>query len=280
MKDPFITAVNAERAALNWFEDLSVNATNMYTPGFRERRFLFSDFINGTSYNTSFYKSEQGKSIPGRSPSNLFIEGKGMFTVRKADGTLYYTRLGDFKFDKDGTFINELGHKVQGYLTDEKGNIINSGATQANAGGSPNNPGHGAGGPGHMPTTEINLWIDPSNGKFFGKYDEYKVQADGTVMGIADKGKTTVPLYKLAVVNFVNPEGLAQVEDNYFVATADSGEPVEGSGEIQSGLLEKSNVGLREVVNYLQQAKLQLDVTAKLISTNKNLLQESLRLIQ
>lgn len=280
MRDPFITAINAQKAALSWFEDLSVNASNMYTPGYREKRMLFSDFVNGTVYDDLGYKTEQGKAIPGRSPTNLFIEGKGMFVVRKDDGTMLYTRLGDFKFNADGTIVNELGYKLQGYLTDEKGNIINSGATQQSPGGSPNNPNHTGGGPGHMPTSEINLWIDPTNGKFFGKYDEYKVKADGTVLGVSDKGKKTVPLYKIALVNFVNPEALAQVESMYFAATPGSGEPIEGTGEINSGLLEKSNVGLREVVNYLQQAKLQLDVTSKLISTNKQLLQESLRLIQ
>lgn len=280
MKDPFITAINAQKAALSWFEDLAVNASNIYTPGFRERRMLFSDFINGTDYKELPYKADQGKAIPGRSPSNLFIEGKGYFVVRKQDGTLLYTRLGDFKFDSDGTLVNELGYKLQGYLTDEKGNIINTGATQANAGGSPNNPNHGSGGTGHIPTTEINLWIDPTNGKFFGKYDEYKVKADGTILGVSDKGKKTVPLYKIALVNFVNPEGLTMVEEFYFSPSPDSGEPIEGTGEIQSGLLEKSNVGLRETVNYLTEAKLQLDVTSKLINTNKQLLQESLRLIQ
>jgi flagellar hook protein FlgE len=280
MKDPFITAINAQKAALTWFEDLSLNASNIYTPGFREHRMLFSDFMNGTDYHELPYKADQGKSIPGRSPSNLFIEGKGYFVVRKPDGNVLYTRLGDFKFDPNGTMINELGHKVQGYLTDEKGNIINTGATQVNANGSPNNPNHASGGPGHMPTTEINLWVDPTNGKFFGKYDEYKVKADGTVVGVSDKGKKTVPLYKVALVNFVNPEGLSMVQDNYFAPSSNSGEPIEGTGEIQSGLLEKSNVGLREVVNYLTQAKLQLDVTSKLINTNKQLLQESLRLIQ
>jgi flagellar hook protein FlgE len=241
---------------------------------------MFSDFLNGFAYNELPYKSDQGKAMPGRSPSNLFIEGKGMFVVRKNDGTMVYTRLGDFRFDADGTLVNELGYKLQGYLTDEKGNIINTGATQKNAKGSPNNPNHNSGGPGHMPTTEINLWIDPSNGKFFGKYDEYKVKADGTVVGVSDKGKKTVPLYKVALVAFTNPEGLSQVEPNYFAPTIASGEPVEGAGEIQSGLIEKSNVGLRETVNYLSEAKLQLDVTSKLISTNKQLLQESLRLVQ
>lgn len=280
MRDPFITAVNAQKAAMSWFEDLAVNASNIYTPGYREKRMLFSDFINGTMYNELPYNAEQGKAVPGRSPSNLYIEGKGMFAVRRADGNLMYTRLGDFKFDSNGTLVNEAGYKVQGYLVDDKGNIINTGAVQANAGGSPNNPGHTTGGPGHMPTTEINLWIDPSNGKFFGKYDEYKVKGDGTVLGVSDKGKKTTPLYRIALVNFVNPEGLSMVENGMFVPTKASGEPVEGSGEIQSGLLEASNVGLRNTVNYLTAAKLQLDVTSKLINTNKQLLQESLRLIQ
>lgn len=280
MKDPFITAINAQKAALTWFEDLAINASNMYTPGYKEKRMMFSDFMNGTMYRELPYKAEQGKAIPGRSPSNLFIEGKGMFAMRTKDNKLVYTRLGDFKFDANGTLVNELGYKVQGYLTDEKGNIMNAGGTQINTNGSPNSPSHAAGGPAHQPTTEINLWVDPTNGKFFGKYDEYKVQADGTVVGVSDKGKKTVPLYKVALVNFVNPEGLAMVEDNFFVPTPDSGEPVEGSGEIQSGLLEKSNVGMRDTVNALQQAKAQLDITSKLISTNKQLLQESLRLIQ
>lgn len=280
MRDPFITAVNAQNAALSWFEDLAVNASNMYTPGFREKRMLFSDYINGTQYIELPVNTEQGKAIPGRAPSNLFIEGKGMFAVRKDDGTMLYTRLGDFKFDANGTLVNELGYKLQGYMTDEKGNIINTGAVQASPNSSPNNPGHTSGGPGHMPTTEINLWVDPTNGKFFGKYDEYKIQADGTVLGVADKGKKTVPLYKVALVNFVNPEGLYQVEEQYYVPSLASGEPLEGSGEIQSGLLEKSNAGMRETVTYLQNAKLQLDVTSKLINTNKQLLQESLRLIQ
>lgn len=281
MRDPFITAVNAQLSSLGWLEDLSINLTNIHTPGYREKRTLFSDYVTGAVYeDQQAFKAEQGKAIPGRAPTNMFIEGKGMFVVRKPEGGLLYTRLGDFKFDPSGTLINELGYKLQGYLTDEKGNIINTGATQNSPNGSPNNPNHAVGGPGHMPTTEVNMWIDPTNGKFFGKYDEYKVNADGTVVGVADKGKKTVPLYKLAVVGFVNPGALAQVQNFYYVPTPASGAPVEGTGEIRSGLIEKSNTALRENVNYLQQAKLQIEVAQKLVSTNKQLLQESLRLLQ
>jgi flagellar hook protein FlgE len=216
--------------------------------------------------------------MPGRGPNNLMIEGKGYFVMRKPDGKLVFTRLGDFDVNGEGNLVNAQGYTVQGYLLGEDGKAVNTG--DANASPAANNPNHSDGGPGHIPTTEINLWVDPSNGKFFGKYDEYKVKSDGTVVGVADKGKTLTPLYKIALVNFVNPSGLAMPEDQMFEPTASSGEPVEGSGEIRIGLLESSNTGMRDNVNMLQQAKLQLDVTSKLISTNKTLLEEALRLIQ
>ena len=280
MFDPFITAVNAERAALNWYDNLTLNASNLYTPGFRERRMLFTDFMTGTDTVEHSFKQEQGKAIPGRAPSNLFIEGKGWFVVRNSEGKQLYTRLGDFKFDSKGTLTNELGYKIQGYITDDKGNVLSTGATQMNANNSTNNPKQAQGGPGALATTDVTMWLDPANGKFFGKFDEYKVKADGTVIGSANNGKTIVPLYKLAIVNFVAPENLSEVKDNYFVPSATSGQPVEGTGEVRQGLLEQSNSGLREIINHLQQAKLQLDMTNKLIATNKQLLQTSLQLLQ
>jgi flagellar hook protein FlgE len=88
------------------------------------------------------------------------------------------------------------------------------------------------------------------------------------------------PLYKVALANFINAGGLAQPEDQMFLPTAISGEPVEGEGEIRSGLIERSNVDSREQVAMLQQAQAQLNVASKIISTNKTLLEESLRLIQ
>lgn len=280
MYDPFITAINTQKAALGWFEQIGQNLGNIYTPGYREKRMTFADFVNGVQASNLPYNDYQGKSSPGREASNLFIEGKGFFVVRKSDGQLRFTRLGDFKFNAEGNFVNELGSKVQGYLLGEDGKVLNTGESETAGNTSSNNPTHSAGGPGHVPTTDVTLWVDPSNGKYFGKYDEYKVRSDGTVVGLADQGTKATPLYKIALVNFINPGGLAQPEDQMFTPTAFSGEPVEGTGEVRSGLLEKSNVNTRDQVNFLQQAKLQLDVTAKLISTNKNLLEEALRLIQ
>lgn len=278
MQDPYITALNTQKAALGWFETLSENMSNMYTPGYREMKSNFSDFVNGVQLFELPRNDYQGKSMPGRSPDNLMVEGKGYFVVRKPDGKLLFTRLGDFDINGEGTLVNALGYSVQGYLLGEDGQQMNTGDSNPSPAG--NNPNHSAGGPGHIPTTEINMWVDPSNGKFFGKYDEYKVKSDGTVVGVSDKGKTQTPLYKIALVNFINPSALAMPEEQMWEPTALSGEPVEGSGEIRPGLLESSNTSMRSNVSMLQQAKLQLDVTSKLISTNKTLLEEALRLIQ
>jgi flagellar hook protein FlgE len=278
MQDPYITALNAEKAALSWFSSLSINMANMYTPGYRQTKSNFTDFVNGVENTAMPLDTWQGKSMPGRALTNLMVEGDGHFVVRKPDGKILFTRVGDFDVDAKGTLNNSKGYAVQGYLLSEDGTMVNT----ANSNPSPagNNPNHSAGGPGHIPTTDISLWVDPSNGKFFGKYDEYKVKSDGTVLGVANKGKIKTPLYKIALVNFINPGALAQPEDNMYEPSAASGEPVEGSGEVRTGLLESSNVSLRINVAYLQQAKQQLDVTSKIISTNKQLLEEALRLIQ
>ena len=170
MQDAFITAINSEKSGLAWFDLLTKNMSNIYTPGFREIRGSFHSFMDGAELNDLNHKQDQTKSIPGVAPENLFLEGNGFFTLRKNDGSLLYTRLGDFKFDGNGKYLSKDGYKVQGYVLDKSGNIMNTGS----AGPDPNNPSMPAGGPGTMATTDIDMWIDPSNGKYLGKYDEWK----------------------------------------------------------------------------------------------------------
>lgn len=276
MKDPFVTAINSEKSGLAWFELLTKNMSNIYTPGFREIRGSFHTFMDGSELNELNIKQSQTKSIPGVAPENLFLEGNGFFTIRKKNGEIRYTRLGDFKFDGKGKYVTKEGDSVQGYVLDKSGNIMNTGA----AGPDPNNPSMPSGGPANMATTDINMWIDPANGKYLGKYDEWKIEGNGVVYGKNKKGKVKDPLFKISIVNFHNPESLTQPETGFFSKNTNSGEPVASNAETRSGLLEKSNVDFRENIHLLQQAKLQLQVTNKIISTNKTLLEEALRLIQ
>ena len=130
-----------------------------------------------------------------------------------------------------------------------------------------------------IPTTEIKLWVDPDNGKYLGKYDEYEIKEDGILYGKANNGKDTTPLYKLSVMNFHNPLGLFEYKQGQFVETEESGKPVMGRGEIRSGLLELSNADFKANISYYQQAKMQLELSNKMISSYKELLQNAISLM-
>ena len=134
------------------------------------------------------------------------------------------------------------------------------------------------GGAMSIPTTNIKLWIDPNNGKFLGKYDEYEIKNDGTIYGKADGGNRSVPLYKIATANFHNNYGLYEISQGRFVETEASGKPVVGKGEIRSGLLEQSNVSFKDNTAAYQQAKVQMELVNALIKTNKDLLQSAMEM--
>lgn len=276
MNDSFVTALNTQRATTNWMDVLAENLSNTYTPGFQENQVNFSTFLGGAVLDSPTKKLSQGKSTPGTANSNLFLEGQGYFLTRRADGKSVYTRQGEFTFDKEGVYKNKEGNTVQGYILNDKGEImqgtksINSDLYQETAlkGGSMN-----------LPTTNIKMWIDPNNGKYLGKYDDYEIKGDGTIYGKADQGRRVVPLYKVATMNFHNAQGLFEVKQGQYIETEESGKPVIGRGEIRSGLIEMSNADFKGNIAYFQQAKLQMELSNKLISSNKQLLEEALRLV-
>lgn len=276
MNDSFTTALNMQRATTAWMDTITDNMTNIYTPGYREKKVGFQTFLGGAVLDNYDKNFGQGKSTPGTSNANLFLEGEGFFLTRRADGKAIYTRHGEFDFDAEGVYKNKEGNAVQGYILNDKGEIM-AGTKAISAdvyeetllkGGAMN-----------MPTTNIKLWIDPNNGKYLGKYDEYEIKGDGTIYGKADGGKRMVPLYKVATMSFHNKNGLYEIKDGQYIETEESGKPVAGRGEIRSGLLELSNSDFKGNIAQFQQAKVQLELTNKLIQSNKELLQEALRLV-
>ena len=276
MNDSFITALNTQKATVNWMDVLAENLGNIYTPGFKENQVTFQTFLGGSIMDNPEKKLAQGKSMPGTSNSNLFLEGQGYFVVKNAEGKNIYTRHGEFTFDKEGVYKNKDGNTVQGYILNDKGEIM-QGTSSVNADLYQQTSLNG--GAMNIPTTNIKMWIDPNNGKYLGKYDDYEIKGDGVLYGKADKGQKVVPLYKVANMNFHNPAGLYEIKNGQFITTEESGSPVMGRGEIRSGLLEMSNVDFKSNIAYFQQAKVQMELTNKLISSNKQLLEEALKLV-
>ncbi|MCX4275378.1 MAG: hypothetical protein OSJ27_06315 [Candidatus Gastranaerophilales bacterium] len=276
MNDAYVNALNTQKATKSWMDAVSENMVNIYTPGYRENKITFKTFLDSTYSDCYMKKTMQGKATPGTSDENVFLEGTGYFVVRNEEGKLAYTRLGEFKFDSDGTYKATDGSKVQGYIMNDKGEIVSGTKSLSQE---DFDKSLAEGGALSIPTTEIKLWIDPDNGKYLGKYDEYEIKEDGILYGKANNGKDSTPLYKLSVMNFHNPQALYEYKPGQFVETEASGKPVMGRGEIRSGLLELSNVDFKGNISYYQQAKMQLELSNKLISSYKELLQNAISLM-
>ena len=276
MYDSYTTAINTQRATTHWMDSLTDNMTNMYTPGFRENNVKFDTFLGGAIVDNPLKNQGQGKSTPGTSNENVFYEGNGFFITRNDEGKIIYTRHGEFTFDSEGVYRAKNGDAVQGYILNDNGEImagtktISSDLYEETA---------MKGGALSIPTTNIKLWIDPNNGKFMGKYDEYEIKEDGTIYGKADSGKRSIPLYKIATANFNNNGGLYEISQGKFVETEESGKPVIGKGQIRSGLLEQSNTDFKGNMSAYQQAKMQMELVNALIKSNKELLEEAMRLV-
>ena len=276
INDSFINALNTQKTANHWIDAINENLFNIYTPGYRESQSSFKTFLTGSVNGTMLRNTGQGKSMPGTSNENVYLEGAGFFAVRNDQGRVAYTRLGEFKFDGEGVYRSADGQAVQGYILNDKGEIM-QGTKPINADIYEDTAMNG--GTISIPTTNIKLWIDPNNGKYLGKYDEFEVKGDGILYGKADGGKVMTPLYKIAVMNFHNPQELFEVKQGQYIETEESGKPVIGRGEIRSGLIEMSNVDYRANIAYYQQAKMQVDVTTKMIQTTKQLLQQAIDLM-
>ncbi len=276
MRDSYINAMNTQKTTVHWMNAISENLVNMYTPGYRENQMTFKTYLDAAVPDIVLKNQGQGKAIPGTSPENVFLEGAGFFVLRNNEGGISYTRLGEFKFDGDGVYRAADGSKVQGYILNDRGEIMSGTRAISN---SDLEDTISQGGALSIPTTEIKLWIDPDNGKYLGKYDEFEIKEDGILYGKANNGKDTTPLYKLALMNFHNPQELFEYKQGQYLETEYSGKPVIGRGEVKSGSIELSNIDFKANALYWQQANTQLDLSGKIMSTYKQLLQSAMELL-
>lgn len=125
----------------NAMQIIGDNIANVNTLAFKASSFAFQDVLSqavsissGTSQvgrgttmgdiNVSF---EQGSFESTGNTTDLALSGQGFFMVNAA-GTenIFYTRAGNFRFDKDGYLVNPQGYIVQGWRLDANGGEVGS----------------------------------------------------------------------------------------------------------------------------------------------------------
>ncbi|MBI2890142.1 MAG: flagellar hook-basal body complex protein [Nitrospirae bacterium] len=111
---------------------VSNNIANINTSGFKRSQVLFEDlmadfrfdniFGTGRGVNIARVVNEfsQGSFENTQTDTDLAISGNGFFMVKKTtsgNGT-FYTRAGQFRFDKDGYLIDTNSYRLQGFNVD------------------------------------------------------------------------------------------------------------------------------------------------------------------
>lgn len=131
------TAATGMTAQQDNLDTIANNLANASTAGFRERRLEFQDLIYqniiapgsaatqqttnaaglqiglGTRGASSEILTTQGQPEQTGNPLDLAIEGHGFFQIQQTNGTLAYTRAGNFHLDNQGNLVTADGDQLQ-----------------------------------------------------------------------------------------------------------------------------------------------------------------------
>jgi flagellar hook protein FlgE len=125
----------------NAMQVIGDNIANVNTIGFKGSTFTFQDLLSqnistmsgtaqvgrGTAMGDIYASFEQGSFESTGNTTDLAIGGSGFFVLRESNSnTDYYTRAGNFRFNKDGYLTNPEGYVVQGWALDENSQNVGS----------------------------------------------------------------------------------------------------------------------------------------------------------
>jgi len=122
-------------------DNIANNLANSNTTGFKMRRTQFQDLLYqnyiqpgaaagaqtvvpsglqiglGTRPAGNEVIFAQGNFQQTGNPLDVVIQGRGFFQVQRPDGTLAYTRAGNFQMDRDGNLVTTDGNPIQPQIT-------------------------------------------------------------------------------------------------------------------------------------------------------------------
>lgn len=275
-----LRSMNSAISGMQAFQtDLDVvgnNIANVNTVGFKSSSANFADILSQTTAGGNAGTASQGGTNPQQvglgvkvastaldftqgatettsNPTDVAINGSGMFVVQDASGNLHYTRAGDFSIDNASNLVLPNGMIATGWSTA----TVPAASTTA------------------TPSSLINLkTLDPS----IASNPNVQIGSDGSITVTNTSGTTQVVGY-LALASFPNLGGLEKQGDNLFGQTTASGSAaymqpgVANSGALQSGALEQSNVDLAKQFSEMIVAQNGFVANTHMIGTDNQVLQ-------
>jgi flagellar hook protein FlgE len=255
----FSISLNGLKNAETDLRAISHNIANAETIGFKKSSTQFSDIVaNGSAANPRLARGigstvasiSQNFSLgsieqTGRS-LDLAIDGDGFFTTANPEnGELFYTRNGNLQIDGDGNLMDFFNQRLQVFPTDTDGNLTG--------------------------TTPGDAVVPLANGAG-SELSNVTVESNGVVLASYDDGETNA-IGRIAIANFVAPDGLRAIGQTKWESTGLSGAPsfeapgIGRAGNILSGATEGSNVDLAEEMVGLISAQRYFQANARAIDT-------------
>jgi len=112
-----VSANNISNAQTSGFKTSEASSQDI-PPGSMNTASGASQIGRGTTLGDIIEKFSQGSLEPTSSPTDMAIGGDGFFMVSGANGEDYFTRDGQFHFDKNGRLVNASGYVAQGWAVD------------------------------------------------------------------------------------------------------------------------------------------------------------------
>lgn len=126
MIDAMHNAASGLRSEQKQIDVISNNVANMQTPGFKRARVNFVDVAapasagqgndastgNGTRVSSTSMLFSGGEMKMTQNPLDLAIDGDGFFEIEGDDGTVSYTRAGQFHLDAEGYLVTPQGQRL------------------------------------------------------------------------------------------------------------------------------------------------------------------------
>jgi len=128
MIDALYISASGLRSGQKQIDVISNNVANMNTPGFKRGRVNFVEVAtagvaaatgspvestgNGTRIHSTSTMFGEGELRATQNPLDLAILGTGFFEFEAEDGTLVYSRDGQFRLDAEGQLVNVQGLRL------------------------------------------------------------------------------------------------------------------------------------------------------------------------
>lgn len=237
------------------------NISNVNTFGFKKSRVVFKDMISQTVAGATGSTDTNG----GVNPKQVGLGSQmaAIDTMHTEGNSQYTGRLLDLKIAGDGYFVVGSGTNVNytkagNFYLDSVGDLVNSDGL-------------------HVQSTAGGIIKIPAGSK------DMAIGKDGKVTYIPAAGGAPVTAGQIELVTFANTGGLMKAGNNLFKETTNSGTAQKRAsgaalGDIESSMLEMSNVDLSEEFTEMIVAQRGFQANTRIITTSDEILQELVNL--